>query len=137
MDAPITADEYRARIESLCARGGRHIFPRRERDRWILLHALSRRFRADEALSEPDVNARIGSWLLDDGASLECDAAALRRALIDDGFLERRPEGSAYKLSDKHQVRVTFAPEVLAIDPAAVIEDARSRAAERKARFKP
>lgn len=129
---PIGRDEYAGRIADLCARGGRHVFPRRARDRAILLHALARSFAGSAGLSEKDVDARIQSWLLQTGRALEIDHVALRRALVDDGFLAREPQGAAYRACADYESRTPFEPGVPDVDPDAVIAEAQARAAERK-----
>ena len=129
---PIGRDEYAKRIEDLCARGGRHPVPRRARDRAILLHALARAFAGGKEHTEKQVDARIQAWLLQTGRSLETDHVALRRALIDDGFLAREPRGSAYRSSTRYKSLWTFDPEVSRVDPEVVVADAQARAAERK-----
>ena len=114
----VSAEEYARRIRALLGRGGlSHALPRRERDRWIVLHAIARRFPPSELLSEPDANARIADFLLGPGRHLEIDRVSLRRALVDDGFLDRDPAGHSYRPSSRHERRVQFeeAPEVEAI----------------------
>ncbi len=105
----IAPDEYARRIRALLGRGGlSHALPRRERDRWILLHAIARRFAPGELLSEPDANARIAGFLAGPGQYIELDRVTLRRALVDDGFLDRDPAGHSYRASDRHARRVAF-----------------------------
>ena len=146
-NAPIGADEYAKRIAELCARNGRHPFPRRTRDRAILLHALAQSLtQAGSARSslperfgallssEREVTERIGSWLLGAGRVFDVDPVSLRRALVDEGFLTRESGGKNYAPSDDYEARFTFEPAVLDVDPDAVIAEAQSAAAERKAR---
>ncbi len=91
--------------------------PRRQRDRWILLHAVASRFGPEERLDEIDATGRIGDFLALEGVGWKIDRAALRRALVDEGFLERDPAGTNYRRSVRHRVRVTFedVPEVAEI----------------------
>jgi len=129
---PIGRDEYAKRIADLCARGGRHPVPRRARDRAILLHALARVFAGGVEHTEKQVDARIQRWLLQTGRSLETDHVALRRALVDDGFLAREPRGSAYRSSTRYKSLWSFDPGVSGVDPDTIVADALARAAERK-----
>ena len=111
----IGPDEYARRIRALLGRGGlSHSLPRRERDRWILFHAIAQRFGPGELLGEREANARIGDFLLGPGQHLEIDRAMLRRALVDEGFIDRDPSGASYRPSDRHRRRVEFtdAPDV-------------------------
>jgi hypothetical protein len=105
----IGPDEYARRIRALLSRGGlSNTLPRRERDRWILFHAIARRFAPGELLSEPDANARIADFLLGPGHRLEIDRVTLRRALVDEGFVDRDPAGHSYRPSDRYRRRVEF-----------------------------
>lgn len=129
---PIGRDEYVKRIADLCARGGRHPVPRRARDRAILLHALARSFAGGAEHTEKQVDARIQRWLLQTGRALETDHVALRRALVDDGFLAREPRGSAYRSSTRYKGLWSFDPGVSGVDPDAIVAETLVRAAERK-----
>jgi hypothetical protein len=134
---PIGRDEYAKRISDLCARSGRHPFPRRARDRAILLHALARAFADGSERTEKDVDARIQKWLLTTGRALEVDHVALRRALVDDGFLSREPQGAAYRACFDYETRMPFARGVVDVDPEAVVADAQALTAERKRHMRP
>lgn len=63
--------------------------PRRQEDRDELFsHLALRLFGAEEVLDEPLVNRLLGT--------VTDDVPALRRALVDFGFLQRDPDGSQY-----------------------------------------
>lgn len=113
MSAPveITAAEYAARVRALLRKstGG---WPRREKDRWILLRAIASSFAEGEALGEKDFTARIQDFLLGHGRHLGTDAVSLRRALVDEGFVERDGYGREYRASRRHERRVRFEREL-------------------------
>ena len=114
----IGPDQYARRIRALLSRGGlTNALPRRERDRWILYHAIARRFALGERLSEREADARIADFLLGPGHFLELDRVTLRRALVDEGFVDRDPAGHSYRASERHKRRVEFldAPGVEAV----------------------
>ena len=105
----IGPDEYARRIRALLGRGGlSNSLPRRERDRWILYHAIARRFATGELLGEREADARIAEFLLGPGQHLEIDRVTLRRALVDEGFIDRDPSGHSYRASLRHRRRVEF-----------------------------
>lgn len=105
----VGAAEYASRFRALLGRGGLVTgFPRRQRDRWILLHAIARGFRLDERLSEIEATGRIGSFLLQACPHWRMDRVTLRRALVDEGFLDRDSGGSNYRRSVRHAARVRF-----------------------------
>ena len=83
--------------------------PKKRADRFILLAALAKLVAADEAPDEREVTGRLKAWLAGDGARLSTDAATLRRALIDEGFLERDGLGTAYRRSRGFERHVRFA----------------------------
>jgi hypothetical protein len=109
MNETISSREFAGRFLTLCARGGPgRDLPRKRRDRWILYRALQARLFADRALSEREVTARIQDWLLGAGKDFATDAVTLRRALVDDGFLERDDHGREYRASRAHERHVRF-----------------------------
>jgi 4a-hydroxytetrahydrobiopterin dehydratase len=97
-----------ARLRALLRSGFGPGLPRREADRFILLHAIAGTFGEDEAPGEREVTGRLAAWLARHGARLETDPVTLRRALIDDGFLVRDDRGQAYRRSRDFEKRVVF-----------------------------
>ncbi|MEO6462883.1 MAG: 4a-hydroxytetrahydrobiopterin dehydratase [Candidatus Eisenbacteria bacterium] len=106
IDAATAEARLRALLKSGCGPG----LPRREADRWILLEALAGTLGDAETLGEQAITERITQWLATTGARLETDAVTLRRALVDDGFVERDGRGQAYRRSRAHERRVVFPP---------------------------
>ena len=74
-----------------------------------MLHEIAGAFAPDDRLSEKDATARIQDFLLGPGANLELDAVSLRRALVDEGFVDRDPAGRDYRASSRHERFVRFA----------------------------
>ena len=110
--AVVTPQDYVSRLRAVLGPGCGGGFPRRQKDRLILLHAIGRTFREDERLSEKDANARIEDFLLVNGTHLELDAVSLRRALVDDGFVDRDPAGRDYRASHRYERRIRFQGEM-------------------------
>ena len=104
----VTPHDYVSRLRAVLGPGCGGGFPRRQRDRLILLHAVGRTFREDERLSEKDATARIQDFLLINGTHLDLDAVSLRRALVDDGFVDRDPSGRDYCASRRYERRIRF-----------------------------
>ena len=68
-------------------------YPASAADRRMLWdHVVSQSIAPHELLTESELNSRLGRF--DD------DVAALRRHLVDEGFLERLPNGSEYRRPD-------------------------------------
>ena len=106
----IDAATVEARLRALLKSGFGPGLPRREADRWILLHAIAGTFDEAENLGEQAFTERLTQWLATTGGKLETDAVTLRRALVDDGFIERDGRGEAYRRSRAHEKRVVFVP---------------------------
>jgi len=107
----VEAEQFSDRVRALLReRRQTRPWPRRQLDRWVLLHCVARRVAAGEELNERQANERIQNWLLGPGARLEVDFVTVRRALIDEGFWDREPGGTRYRRSRIHGSRVTFAP---------------------------
>jgi hypothetical protein len=112
-DLPIvTPHDYVSRLRAVLGPGCGGGFPRRTRDRLILLHAVARGFRADERLTEKEATARIQDFLLVNGTHLDLDAVSLRRALVDDGFVDRDSSGRDYRASRRFESRIRFEGEM-------------------------
>lgn len=133
-ESPITAAEFEERLAALCRSPGGAIFPRRQRDRHILLRSAVQVLDAGAGYSEPQLNASLRHWLSEVGAGLGIDHVTLRRYLVDEGYLARDASGSRYQVHPAAKGQVVFAAEVAGVDPANVVRLARERAAERKRR---
>jgi len=64
------------------------VIPARHRRRLVVLELLASRFNPARTYTEPEVNGIL--------EPAHPDYAALRRYLVDHGFLERKPDGSTY-----------------------------------------
>jgi hypothetical protein len=104
----IASDECDRRLRRILGPGATGGFPRKRRDQWILLHAIARAFSHDDRLSEKEATARIQDFLLGPGENLLLDAVTLRRALVDEGFVDRDPAGRDYRASRRHERFVRF-----------------------------
>ena len=107
MSERVPAAELAERFVALCTRGGAgRDWPRKRRDRWILLRALQARL--PSPANEREMTAHIQDWLLGVGRDFAVDAVTLRRALVDEGFLDRDDYGREYRVSTRHESIVTF-----------------------------
>jgi 4a-hydroxytetrahydrobiopterin dehydratase len=105
----IDAATAAARLAAMLRNGFGAGLPKKRLDRYVLLAALAKLVAADEAPGEREVTGRLKAWLAGEGARLSTDAATLRRALIDEGFLERDGRGTAYRRSRAFERNVRFA----------------------------
>jgi len=104
IDRP-TAD---SRLAAILRNGFGAGLPRKRVDRYVLLRALAQLVAEDEAPGEREVTARLKAWLAAEGARLSTDAVTLRRALVDEGFLDRDGRGTAYHRSRRFERTVVF-----------------------------
>lgn len=133
-DEPISADEFKQRLAQLCLTGNSAGLPRRQRDRQIILKSAALCFSRDRTYTEPDVNSVLARWISDVGHSLEIDRTFLRRALVDEQYLERSSNGDAYRLSVPDGAAL-FAPEVDGMDPEGVIQEAVAEARRKREQY--
>lgn len=83
--------------------------PRRRRDQWILLRAAAAAvLPAGVTLDERSLNEKLKAWLATLGPFTSLDHVSVRRALIDERFAERSPDGAAYARSRAHEPWVVF-----------------------------
>jgi hypothetical protein len=133
-DALISVEVFKKRLAQLCLRSNSAELPGRQRDRQIVLKSIVLYLTKQLTYSERDLNAALMRWADDVGQSLRVDHAALRRALVDEKYLERSPGGEQYRLVNGASANL-FAPDVDAIDSALVIQDALAEAAAKKAQY--
>ncbi|MBM4385616.1 MAG: DUF2087 domain-containing protein [Deltaproteobacteria bacterium] len=133
----ISLEEFVERVLKLGADRGPRGFPRGRRDREILMKSITLELDEKATYSEREVNEQLKRWLREIAPAIEIDHVALRRTLVDYGYLERTRNGSAY--------RVGFPPKAVAFDVevydanlratvAAYLAEQDRRAAEKKAR---
>jgi hypothetical protein len=108
--------------------------PRRPLDFHIVLISAMSGLHPSHEYTEKQINSELEGWVLEIGNRLSLDHAALRRYLVDAGFLIRDSAGSLYKPSTSGR-EVSFDPEILAIDLERLISAARQDKLERKQRY--
>ena len=104
----ITPEEF---VERLCLVGadrGPRSFPRKRRDRQILMKSITLLLDSDRTYSEPEINELLQAWNREVAPAIATDHVTLRRLLVDYGQLERTADGRSY--------RVGFPPRPLAFD---------------------
>ena len=92
----ITADAFRERLVELCLKSAMAGFPRKRRDRHILLKSVVLTLDVRATYTEGEVDRKLVSWLADIGRSIGIDQVNLRRLLVDEGYVGRERDGSRY-----------------------------------------
>jgi hypothetical protein len=120
-------------VERLCLVGagrGPRNFPRKQRDRQILMKSLRMLLDSGRVYSEREINAAIQEWGRDVAPAIRTDHVTLRRLLVDHGHLERTADGRAYRVGFPPSP-MAFAVEVDDVDVratiAAYLEHVRAR----------
>jgi 4a-hydroxytetrahydrobiopterin dehydratase len=106
--APLSRERFEARLRALLRQGTGPGWPRKQENRSVLLVALATTLPRDADLDEFAVNDAIRTWLAGPAQKLELDHVSLRRALVDDGFLERARDGARYRRSDRWRNRLAL-----------------------------
>jgi hypothetical protein len=129
----ITVDEFVERLCRLGADRGPRGFPRKIRDRQILMKSILMLMDSSRLYTEPEINALLQSWNQDVAPAIETDHVTLRRMLVDYGHLERTADGRAYRVGFPARP-VAFDLEVEEIDVRATIAAYRDRVRSRRRR---
>ena len=93
----ITLDEFLDRLCRLGVDRGPRGFPRKRRDRQILMKSIRMLMDSASTYSEPEINELLKRWNRDVAPAIDVDHVTLRRHLVDHGYLERRPDGRVYQ----------------------------------------
>ena len=104
----ISLDEFVDRLCRVGSDAGPRSFPRRARDRDIMMKSICMLMDSGRTYSEGEVNELLQEWNRDVAPAIESDHVSIRRTLVDYGFLERRADGSIYQ--------VGFPPRPVAFD---------------------
>jgi hypothetical protein len=133
----ISVEEFVERLCLVAADRGPRGFPRKRRDREILMKSIVMLMDSDRHYSEREVNELLRAWKRDVAPAIRSDHVTIRRWLVDYGHLERTASGSAYRVGFPPRPLV-FDLEVDDVDVRATVaayrEEAERRAAERRAR---
>ncbi len=124
----LTAGEIEDAVARLFLDGAPGGLPRRHRDRLALLGAacLGVKAAAGNGCSEAELNDALQTWLYSLKSDGPLDHVSLRRALVDEGLLERDACGRRYDLA-RLRFDSLFEPSVTGCDPLAAVAAARSR----------
>jgi hypothetical protein len=104
----ISAEEFVERLCLVCADRGPRGFPRKRRDRQIVMRSILMDLDSARSYTELEINEALKMWQRDVAPAIETDHVTVRRLLIDYGHLERSADGSVY--------RVGFPPASAAFD---------------------
>ena len=131
----ISVDDFKARISQLCVKSGLSNFPRKKRDRHILLKSVILGLERTREYTKTEINPLLQGWLSQVGTHYHLDYVNLRRHLIDEEFLSRSKEGSRCWVATSSRNQLHFDPEINEIDIPGLIRNNRELSARRQAIF--
>ena len=94
----ISVEEF---VERLCLVGadrGPRRFPKKQKDRQIIMKSILMGMDSARTYTEAQVNEIILDWNREVAPAIETDHVAVRRWLVDYGLLERSPDGKVYRV---------------------------------------
>lgn len=135
MASTMSAKEYKEQLATLCTRGGVREWPYKSvSDQHVLMKSAMYMLEAERDYSEPELNDLLGAWCEQVAGNFRVDHAALRRYMVDAGYLKRDAAGYRYR-PDEEQASRLFEHEVSAVDPVAVVREAQREIEARKKRY--
>ena len=109
-DSPVDigADEYERLVQTWYRPSRRRAdFPRRRKARMVALLHLLRAFKIRDTYTEDEVNSKIL-----DRSPFAMDHVQLRRFLVDYGMLERKKDGTGYRVGHTWMALVRLDPQL-------------------------
>lgn len=133
----ITLEQFVERVVRLGADRGPRRFPRGAQDREILMKSITLDLDEKVTYTEREVNEHLKRWQREVAPAIETDHVTLRRQLVDHGYLERKRDGSEYRVGFPAK-SVAFAIEIYDVDlratVAAYLAEQARKAAEKRAK---
>lgn len=94
----VTQNEQEKIIQKFFSEGTDHAltrFPPKEKQRLVVLREITKPLKAEQTYNEKELNQAL--------KTAYSDYVLIRRYLIEYGFLDRKPDGSAYWLKVNHE----------------------------------
>jgi len=121
----ITKEEFEKRLVELFAQGRLTQYPRKRRDRHIIMKSISMTLIKDKDYSETEINEAIKSWLAGMFEPDGLDYVTLRRELVDEGYLDRSKNGSRYWVMEPGPSLKLFDASIDLVDSFGVVTSAK------------
>ncbi len=132
----ISLNQFVERIVRLGADRGPRGFPRHRRDREILLKSVTLGLDEKATYTERQINEHLKRWGREIAPAIDTDHVTLRRWLVDYGYLERRRDGSEYRVGFPAN-DIAFDLEIYDVDLKATVAAYRDEQERRAKRRKP
>lgn len=135
MSERITTEEFEKRLVTLCRFSGLSGFPRKRRDRHILLKSVTLTLDRTNEYTENEINELLLCWLKEVGSFLVLNHIELRRLLIDNEYLGRGKDGSRYWVAVSSRRQMEFDAEIENVDVRAVMNNGIETRLEKKRQY--
>ena len=132
----ISPEEFVERLCRLGADRGPRRFPRKKRDRDMLVKSIVMLLDSERTYSESEINHVLQEWNRDVAPAIDTDHVTVRRLLVDHGHLERTADGRSYRVGFPLRAPA-FDLEVDDIDVRATIAAYRDQSKRRTAGRRP
>jgi hypothetical protein len=116
----IRVEEFAERLCRLGSDRGPRGFPRKRRDREILMQSIVMGLDGVRTYTEPQINALLQKWNRELAPAIDVDHVTLRRYLVDAGRLERTADGSRDRVGFPPGM-VAFGVEIFDLDLRATV----------------
>lgn len=129
-------DEVKSVLRRIFKGGPLRRIPKKREDAEIALALSLTGLDFDGIYDESDINVQLSAWL--EGIAVENSAAdyvALRRDLVDSGFLRRSTDGAIYRI-EQARVQQLLTPDAMQINPKEVLEEVETARDARRENFR-
>lgn len=122
----ISKSDFKARLIKLCGKSNLIQFPKKYKDRLVLLGSIVMSLKPKKQYSEKSINETIIEWLRKIASKSYLDYVTLRRYLIDFGLLERDPAGYRYYVAES-KISDFFEKSIRTIDAFSLVKEFRTQ----------
>jgi hypothetical protein len=126
MKIEVSKSDYIDRLIKLCGKNNLIQFPKKHKDRLVLLGSIVLSLKPQKQYSEKSINDSIIEWLHKMAGKSYLDYVTLRRYLIDFGLLKRDPAGRKYYVAET-RITQLFEKSVSEIDPFSLVKEFRAQ----------
>jgi hypothetical protein len=127
----VSKSDFKVRLNKLCGKSNLIQFPKKYKDRLVLLESIVLSLKPQKQYSEKLINETIIEWIRKMASKSYLDYVTLRRYLIDFGLLERDPAGRRYYVAE-YKIDSLFEKSIRTIDPFSLVKEFRAQRKKRR-----
>lgn len=122
----ISKSDYIDRLNKLCGRSDLIQFPKKYKDRLVILGSIVFSLKSQKQYSEKLINETIIEWIRMMASKSYLDCVTLRRYLIDFGLLKRDPAGRKYYVAES-ELDVLFEKSIRTVELFSLVKEFRAQ----------